>query len=68
MRKYGLAVPLLFGLCLFPLAESAAQEMAADAAAQTPAIRPGMARIWFLRAQDSPRGNVQAARPGHFRE
>ena len=66
MRKYGLAVLMLFGLCLFALAESTAQEMAAAAAAQTPAIRPGMARVWFLRAQDSPRGNVQAAAPVIF--
>jgi hypothetical protein len=63
MRKYGLAVPVLLGLCLFALAESAAQEMAAAAAAQAPAIRPGTARVWFLRASDSPRGDVQGAAP-----
>lgn len=66
MRKYGLAVLILLGLCLFALAESSAPEMAAAAATQAPEIKPGVARVWFLRAQDSPRGNVQAAAPVIF--
>lgn len=36
---------------------------AVAAGLQAPAIRPGTARAWFLRAQDSPRDNVQAAAP-----
>jgi hypothetical protein len=31
--------------------------------AQAPAIPPGMARVWVLRQQDPPRGNLEAALP-----
>jgi hypothetical protein len=39
------------------------QAIAADAAAQTPALAPGMARVWFLRTEDSANGAVYAAAP-----
>lgn len=68
MKRSILARPTLLGLCLFALTASGAMTtaVAAEAQAQAPAIRSGMARVWFLRAQDSPRGNVQAAAPTIF--
>lgn len=34
--------------------------------AQAPVIAPGMARVWVLRQQDPPQGNIEAARPMVF--
>jgi hypothetical protein len=71
MRRYALPflaflgfyfVALTQGIPVTPAVAAAAQA----AAAQEPAIRPGTARVWFLRAQDSPGGNVRAAAPTVF--
>jgi hypothetical protein len=54
----------LLGLCLVVLAELLAQRTAAAAGeAQTAAVAPGMARVWFLRPAGSLNGNVWAAEP-----
>lgn len=58
--------------CLILLAGCPAPESAppaagpAAAAAPAPALRAGMARVWFLRQQDPPGGNVFAAVPMVF--
>lgn len=62
MRRYRLAVPLLLGLSIVAAAACAPMATAVQEA-QVPAIEPGMARVWFLRASDSLRGVVQAAAP-----
>src|SRR5271155_5358398 len=63
MCRYRLLTTALLGLCLVVLANLAAQAVAAAAEAQTPAIGPGMARVWFLRPAGSLNGNVWAAAP-----
>jgi hypothetical protein len=63
MRRYHLVTPALFGLCLVVFAELAPQTVAATGEAQTPALAPGMARVWFLRPAGSLNGNVWAAAP-----
>lgn len=65
MRQYHLIVPLLLGLCLTALAGCAPPQPAATVSqAQIPPIKPGTARVWFLRGSLSPQlGAVQAFSP-----
>lgn len=63
MRRYHLTAMTLVGLSLVALAELAPETVATAAEAQTPAIAPGMARVWFLRPAGSLNGNVWAAAP-----
>src|SRR5215469_10479929 len=63
MRRYALAFFASLGLCFVAVAHMTPATSEVAAGPQAPAIRPGTARVWFLRAQDSPRGNVQAAAP-----
>ena len=63
MRRYRLKKPALLGFCFVLLANLAPQTIAAAAEAQTPALAPGMARVWFLRPAGSLNGNVWAATP-----
>jgi hypothetical protein len=66
MRRYRLVTPILLGLSLVGLANGTPEATAAAAEAQTPAIEPGMARVWFLRPSSSPNGNVEGAAPVIF--
>jgi len=66
MRKYRLAVGALLGLALILFAECAPKATGITAATPIPAIEPGMARVWFVRSSDAPRGDVQAAAPMVF--
>jgi hypothetical protein len=63
MRKSRLVTSPLVGLCLLVLANLAPQPVLAAGEAQTPALAPGMARVWFLRPAGSLNGNVWAAAP-----
>jgi len=42
-------MPMLLGLCLIALADCAREAMTTTSEAQIPAIKPGTARVWFLR-------------------
>jgi hypothetical protein len=53
----------LVGLGLLALAGCAGQATPTASQAQVPALEPGMARVWFLRQEDPPGGNIEAARP-----
>ena len=66
MRKYALPRLAFLGLCFAALTQGVPVTTAVAAAAQAPANRAGTARVWFLRASDSPGGNVQAAAPTVF--
>jgi hypothetical protein len=59
MRRYRVLTFALLNLFLVTLASLAPQA----AEAQTPALAPGMARVWFLRSEGSFNGNVWAAEP-----
>jgi hypothetical protein len=63
MCRYRPVLPALLVLCLVALADLAPETVAAAAEAQTTAIAPGMARVWFLRPAGSLNGNVWAAAP-----
>jgi len=63
MCRYRTVLPALLVLCLVALADLAPETVAAAAEAQTTAIAPGMARVWFLRPAGSLAGNVWAAAP-----
>ena len=63
MRRYQFITAAVLGLSLIVLASLAPQTSAAAAEAQTPAVAPGMARVWFLRPAGSLNGNVWAAAP-----
>jgi hypothetical protein len=63
MRGSRLVTPPLVGLCLLVLGNLAPQPVVAAAQAQTAALAPGTARVWFLRTEDSANGNVYAAAP-----
>ena len=56
------------GLCLLLMAfaDCAPRQGGIPVGGQVPPIEPGMARVWFVRASDSPRGYVQAAAPMVF--
>lgn len=64
MPKCRFAMLMMLGLLLAVLADCAPDAIAT--AAPIPALEPGMARVWFLRASDSPKGYVQAAAPMIF--
>jgi hypothetical protein len=66
MRRYRLAVGVLLGLSLVAFVDCAPRATGTTAASQIPAIEPGTARVWFVRASDSPIGYVQAAAPMIF--
>ncbi|HEY3911673.1 MAG TPA: hypothetical protein VGM07_17565 [Stellaceae bacterium] len=55
---------MLLGLCLMALAGCAAQTAPTIAQAPTPAVKPGMSRVWFFRPQLTPQfGAVTAFAP-----
>jgi len=56
-------MPTLLGLSLAMLTYLAPEALASAAEPQTPAIAPGMARVWFLRPAGSSNGNVWATAP-----
>lgn len=49
--------------CLVALAGCAAPSGPTGTQAATPAMAPGMARVWFLRQADPPNGNIFGADP-----
>jgi hypothetical protein len=55
-------MPMLLGLCMILLA-GCAQSAPTISQAQVPPIKPGMARVWFLRGSISPNPGVQAFAP-----
>jgi hypothetical protein len=61
-----LAAASLLGLLLIAFAGCTPKAVGIPTSAQLPAIEPGMARVWFVRASDSPRGDVQASAPMIF--
>jgi hypothetical protein len=63
MRRHHFITPAFLALSLVVLAELAPQAAAAAEEAQTSAVAPGMARVWFLRPGGSSNGNVWAAAP-----
>jgi hypothetical protein len=66
-NRFGTAALVLNLLVLLGVgidnADLVPQAVAADASAQTGAIQPGMARVWFVRPAGSLNGNVWAAAP-----
>lgn len=54
---------LLLGVCLVAIAGCAPQSADTVARANVPAVAPGQARVWVLRQQDPPAGNIDAADP-----
>jgi hypothetical protein len=60
------AIPMLLGLGLVVLTAFAPETTVAAREAQTPALDPAAARVWFLRPSSSPNGNVEAAAPELF--
>jgi hypothetical protein len=63
VRLYLLTIPRMLGLCLLALA-GCAQPAPTISQAQVPPVKPGAARVWFLRGSVSPQfGAVQAAAP-----
>ena len=54
------------GLCALVLAGCAGQSPPPQSQAQVPAIETGMARVWILRQEDPPGGDIEAARPMVF--
>src|ERR1700757_387147 len=63
MRRYRLVTPALLGLSFVVLANLAPHAVVAAAEVETPALAPGMARVWFLRPAGSLNGNVWASSP-----
>jgi hypothetical protein len=66
MWKYRPAMPILLGLCFIALADCAPEAMTAASEAQIPAIKPGTARVWFLRPSSPPNGNIEESAPMIF--
>ena len=66
IRSHRLALWALLGLFLIALADCAPKAVGIPVGAHILAIEPGMARVWFIRASDSPRGDVQAYAPMVF--
>jgi hypothetical protein len=62
MRQLRLMIPMWLGLCFAALAGCAAPS-ATVTAAQIPPIKPGTARVWFLRGSLTVYPAVQAAVP-----
>jgi hypothetical protein len=65
MGRHRLAVGLLLAIGLVTVANCAPETTVTSSQAQIPAVAPGMARVWFLRAWDAPSGQtyVYAAAP-----
>ncbi len=59
MRRYRLAL----GCCLLAIVGCAPQSTTTVSQATIPAMAPGQARVWVLRQQDPPGGNIDAADP-----
>jgi hypothetical protein len=66
IRSHRLAAWAVLGLFLIALVDCAPKAVVIPVGAEIPAIEPGMARVWFVRASDSPRGDVQAYAPMVF--
>lgn len=68
MSRYGLAVGFLLAISLVTMANCAPEARVTSREAQIPALAPGMARVWFLRAWDAPSGQtfVHAAAPAVY--
>lgn len=62
VRHLRVILPLLLGLCLMALA-GCAPPASGVTQAQLPPIKPGTARVWFLRGSITPYGAVQAFAP-----
>jgi hypothetical protein len=65
VRRYRPAMPWLLGLCLLALA-ACSQTGPTVSQVQVPPVKPGMARVWFLRGSITPYGAVQAFSPMIF--
>jgi hypothetical protein len=63
MVKYRLIAPIWLTLCVVTLGSCAPQPTVATSQSQVPAIDPTVARVWFFRQTDTPRGNVEAGAP-----
>ncbi len=63
MRRHRATGRLLAGFCFLAFAGCAPQSTTTVAQANIPAVAPGQARVWVLRQQDSPGGNIDAADP-----
>jgi hypothetical protein len=61
-RQNWLTIPIWLGLCLIMLA-GCAQTGPTISQAQVPPVKPGLARVWFLRGSLTPYGAVQAFAP-----
>jgi hypothetical protein len=59
MRRLRIAL----GFCLLATAGCAPQPGPSTSLASVPAVAPGQARVWVLRQQDPPGGNIDAADP-----
>jgi hypothetical protein len=59
MRRLRLA----FGFCLLGIAGCAPQPGSTVTQASAPPLAPGQGRVWVLRQQDPPGGNIDAADP-----
>jgi hypothetical protein len=66
MRNYRLMTPVSVGLALVMLAGCAASGGSTASQANTAAVAPGTARVWFLRQANPPALEVEAARPMVF--
>jgi hypothetical protein len=63
VRRYRLAIPYIVAVCLIALS-ACAQTAPTITQSQVPPVKPGMARVWFLRGSISPQfGAVQAFSP-----
>jgi hypothetical protein len=63
MRIWRITAGMLVGLCLGVLSSCAPQTASTISQAQVPPIKPGTARVWFLRGSITPIGAVQAFAP-----
>jgi hypothetical protein len=66
MRNACPIIPAWILIFLAVLAGCAPQPAPTASQGPAPAIAPGMARVWVLRQQDPPGGNIEAARPMVF--
>ena len=63
MRQSRFVIPILLGLCMAAFADDGFEAPALAQQMQTPAVPPGMARVWFLRQASPVNGNVWASVP-----
>jgi hypothetical protein len=66
MRNTCPIMPAWVVMLLAVLAGCAQQPAQTASQGPTPAIAPGAARVWVLRQEDPPHGNLEAARPMVF--